>query len=241
MVEASRCGTFLSFLTLDAVFPVEQSHGCAIFFPTPTVLLTMSGDLPEQGGNGNSAGDGDITRLLIQWQAGDEDAAQMLSELIYSNLHRLAASHMRRENRQLTLQPTALVHEVMAQLLEKPPACLDRDHLYALAARMMRHFLVNQAESRMRQKRGGAAIHITLDEGQVGAQSVDVDLIALNQSLESLGELDPRKRDILEHYYFGGLTYPEIARVTSLSRATVHRELRLARAWVGARLAAGPA
>jgi len=183
-----------------------------------------------------NSGDGDITRLLEQWQAGDELAAESLSELIYSNLHRLAVGHMRREQRQLTLQPTALVHEVMARLLEKPPACLDRTHLYALAARMMRNFLVNQAESRMRQKRGGAAVHVTLDEGRAPASSVDVDLLALNQSLESLGEIDPRKRDILEHYYFGGLTYPEIAHVTSLSRATVHRELRLARAFVGARL-----
>ena len=184
---------------------------------------------------------GDITRLLEQWQDGDELAAESLSELIYSNLHRLAVSHMRREKRQLTLQPTALVHEVMARLLEKPPACLDRAHLYALAARMMRNFLVNQAESRMRQKRGGAAIHVTLDEERSPGQNVDVDLLALNQSLESLGEVDPRKRDILEHFYFGGLTYPEIAHVTSLSRATVHRELRLARAFVGARLGAASA
>lgn len=179
---------------------------------------------------------GEITRLLEQWQDGDTLAAESLSELIYGNLHRLAVGHMRREHRQLTLQPTALVHEVMARLLEKPPACLDRAHLYALAARMMRHFLVNQAESRMRQKRGGAAVHVTLNEDRSATESVDVDLLALNQSLESLGEIDPRKRDILEHYYFGGLTYPEIAHVTSLSRATVHRELRLARAFVGARL-----
>ncbi len=184
---------------------------------------------------------GDVTRLLEQWHDGDELAAESLSELIYSNLHRLAVSHMRRENRQLTLQPTALVHEVMARLLEKPPACLDRAHLYALAARMMRHFLVNQAESRMRQKRGGAAVHVTLSEERSPAAGIDVDLLALNQSLESLGEIDPRKRDILEHYYFGGLTYPEIAHVTSLSRATVHRELRLARAFVGARLGADTA
>lgn len=179
---------------------------------------------------------GDITRLLARWQDGDALAAEAISELIYHNLHKLAVSHMRREQRQLTLQPTALVHEVMAGLLEKPPACLDRAHLYALAARMMRHFLVNQAERRMRDKRGGRAVHVTLDESRAAAASVDVDLLALNQSLESLGEVDPRKRDILEHYYFGGLSYPEIAQVTSLSRATVHRELRLARAFVGARL-----
>ncbi len=182
-----------------------------------------------------------ITRLLMQWQDGDEAAAEALSELIYGNLHQLAVSHMRREHRQLTLQPTVLVNEVMARLLQKPPECLDRDHLYALAARMMRHFLVNQAESRLRQKRGGAAVHVRLDDAHASTESVDVDLLALNQSLETLGEFDPRKRDILEHYYFGGLTYPEIARVTRLSRATVHRELRLARAWVGARLGAATA
>ncbi len=198
----------------------------------------MSGDFPDPV-DVKEPTEEDITRLLVQWQAGDEGAAESLSELIYSNLHRLAVSHMRRESRQLTLQPTALVHEVMERLLEKPPDCLDRDHLYALAARMMRHFLVNQAESRMREKRGGAAVHVQLEDEHASTRSIDVDLLALNQSLETLGEFDPRKRDILEHFYFGGLTYPEIARVTSLSRATVHRELRLARAWVGAQLGTG--
>lgn len=110
---------------------------------------------------------------------------------------------------------------------------------------MMRHFLVNQAESRMRQKRGGDALHVTLDEGRSLSENpafnTDVDLLALNQSLESLGEVDPRKRDILEQFYFGGLTYPEIAHLTSLSRATVHRELRLAKAFIGARLGIDPA
>lgn len=201
----------------------------------------MSPDLPSRANEREDACPGEVTRLLGKWQDGDTLAGEALSELIYSNLHRLAVGHMRREHRQLTLQPTALVHEVMARLLDKPPDCVDRAHLYALAARMMRHFLVNQAESRMRQRRGGGAIHVTLDEERSAAESVDVDLIALNQSLESLGEIDPRKRDILEHFYFGGLTYPEIAHVTSLSRATVHRELRLARAFVGARLGADTA
>ncbi len=197
--------------------------------------------MPDPAETREEPSPGEITQLLESWQAGDHRAAEALSELIYTNLHRLAIGHMQQERRQLTLQPTVLVNEVMARLLEKPPACLDRAHLYALAARMMRHFLVNQAESRMRQKRGGGAIHITLNEDRSAAESVDVDLIALNQSLESLGKVDSRKRDILEHYYFGGLTYPEIAQVTSLSRATVHRELRLARAFVGARLGAGEA
>lgn len=204
----------------------------------------MNADTPAKSG-GEQPTDGEITQLLTRWQGGDEMAANSLSELIYGNLHRLAMGHMRREQRQLTLQPTALVHEVMAKLLEKPPACLDRAHLYALAARMMRHFLVNQAESRMRQKRGGDALHVTLDEGRSLSENpafnTDVDLLALNQSLESLGEVDPRKRDILEQFYFGGLTYPEIAHLTSLSRATVHRELRLARAFIGARLGIDPA
>ncbi len=223
------------------MFAPEQSCPCAIVLICFLLRHSMSAKSPDPSETEKAPVDGDITRLLTQWQEGDKEAVETLSELIYSNLHRLAASHMRRESRQLTLQPTALVHEVMAQLLQKPPEVLDRGHLYALAARMMRHFLVNQAEARMRQKRGGAALHVELNEELVAAQGVDVDLLALNQSLEALGELDPRKRDILEHFYFGGLTYPEIAHVTGLSRATVHRELRLARAWVGARLATGSA
>lgn len=178
----------------------------------------------------------DITRLLVDWQAGDKDAADLLAELIYHKLHQLAVAQMNRESRQLTIQPTALVHEVMAQLLEKPPDCVDRGHLYALAARMMRNFLINQAKGRLRDKRGGAAVHVELDDNLVGSGDADLEFLAVNQAMESLGRFDPRKLDMLEHFYFGGLSYPEIARLHALSRATVHRELRLARAWIAAQL-----
>lgn len=182
----------------------------------------------------------EVTSLLQRWRSGDENAAELLSELIYHQLHRLAVSQMQREARRVTLQPTALVHEVVAQLLDSPaPDAVNREHLYALSARMMRHFLINQANRRQRAKRGGGATHVSLREGVVAADDgADTDLLTLNQLLESLGEQDTRKRDILELYYFGGLSYPEIARATRLSRATVHRELRAARAWVAARLRA---
>ena len=186
-----------------------------------------------------AAANGDITALLSRWRSGDEVAAERLSELVYNQLHRLATAQMNREMRQVTLQPTALVHEVVLQLLDGPaPDCDSREHLYALSARMMRHFLINQANHRLRAKRGGGVTHVALRDEQVPGTDPDTDFMALNEALDALGERDSRKRDILELYYFGGLSYPEIARVSELSRATVHRELRAGRAWIAAQLQA---
>ena len=182
----------------------------------------------------------EITRLLQDWSEGDQDAGEMLSTIVYQRLREIAAGQMRREARQLTLQPTALVHEVVLQLLADPPACENREHLFALAARMMRNFLINEAKRRGAQKRGGDAVRVTLDEGALGAHCLDVDVLALDRALDDLADRDPVKYRLVELHYFGGLSYDEMAAVTQRSRASVHRDLRMARAFVSSRLAPAP-
>lgn len=178
----------------------------------------------------------DITRLLADWNAGSEAAGEALSTLIYQRLREIASGQMRREANQLTLQPTALVHEVVMKLLDHPPACDNRDHLFALAARMMRNFLINHAKQRLAKKRGGQALRLTLDEAGLGKDDPGIDLLALDEAMEALGRRDPAKLDMLELHYFGGLGYNELTRVTGRSRASVHRDLRMARAFVASRL-----
>jgi len=182
-----------------------------------------------------------ITRLLADWNAGDSEAGKTLSAIVYQRLREIAAGQMSQESRQLTLQPTALVHEVVLQLLDKPPECESREHLFALAARMMRNYLVNQAKKRMTRKRGGEVFRVELDEESVAARDPGVDVLALDQALDELEKRDPRKRELIELHYFGGLSYDEMARATGRSRATVHRDLRMARAFVSVRLGAAPA
>ncbi len=192
--------------------------------------------MPESPETTPDASPEDITRLLAEWNAGNESAGEALSTLIYQRLREIASGQMRREPHQLTLQPTALVHEVVLQFFDQPPACESRDHLFALAARMMRHVLVNYAKRRLAQKRGGQALRVTLDESGMGVGDPGLDLLALDQAMDALGHRDPVKLDILEMHYFGGLGYDELSRITGRSRASVHRDLRMARAFVAARL-----
>jgi len=197
--------------------------------------------MPEHSRNTTERTPEEITRLLADWNAGSEAAGEALSTLVYQRLREIAGGQMRREARQLTLQPTAVVHEVVMQLLDQPPACESRDHLFALAARMMRNFLINHAKQRLAKKRGGRALRVTLDESGLGNEDPGVDLLALDEAMEALGRRDPAKLDMLELHYFGGLGYDELTRVTGRSRASVHRDLRMARAFVASRLDdAGP-
>lgn len=178
----------------------------------------------------------DIEHCLNRWQAGDKTAETRLTELLYHRLHALAVSRMRREQRQVTLQPTALVHEVVIRLLAEVPNCRDRQHLLALAARMMRHYLSNEANRRLAWRHGGQAVHVTLDSERIGSLQADIDLIELEQILDRLENQDPRKARIIELHYFGGFDYDEMAGLLGVSRATVHRELRFARAFIAAQL-----
>ncbi len=178
-----------------------------------------------------------ITALLRSWRAGDARALDQLAPVVYDELRRLARRHMRGERGPHTLQATAVVHEAYLRLVEAEVSWQDRVHFFAVAARLMRRILVDHAKGRGRVKRGGGAHRATLDEAVLVAPERSADLLALDAALNDLAQHDARKVEIVELHYFGGLTYDEMAETTGLSAATVHRELRLAKAWLQRELA----
>jgi len=178
-----------------------------------------------------------ITTLLHEWREGNASAGERLAPLVYDELHRIASRLFRGERPGHTLQPTALVNEAFARLIDVQVEWQDRAHFYALAARMMRRLLINHATARETAKRGGAAQRVTLDESASVGMDRDAELLSLDAALTELGKLDPRKLEILELHFFGGLTFEEMADVTGLSTSTLERDLRVARAWLKNRLA----
>jgi RNA polymerase sigma factor (TIGR02999 family) len=175
---------------------------------------------------------GAITDLLHRVQRGEHAASQQLGTLIYQELRRIAARCMRGERPGHTLQPTSLVNEAVLRLLGADVPWRDRAHFYAVAARQMRNILVDHARSRGRAKRGGAAVHVPLEEAGEIAAPLDTDLVALDDALAALAKFDSRKHDMVELHYFGGLSIEETAQATGVSPKTVQRELRLAEAWL---------
>ena len=176
--------------------------------------------------------DGDITRLLNDWVGGNSDAGDALAPLVYDELRRRAGRVFAGEAAGHTLQPTALVNEAFAALVKVDVAWQDRAHFYALAARMMRRLLVNHANAKLAEKRGGGAMKVTLDPAAISATDDAADLVQLNDALGELEQLDPKKAELIELQYFGGLTFEEMAKVTGLSSSTLDRHLRMARAWL---------
>jgi len=173
-----------------------------------------------------------ITQLLNQWSGGDDKAGEQLTPIVYDELRRLAMRIFSGERRGHTLQPTALVHEAYLKLIDADVTWQDRAHFYSLAARMMRRLLVNHANARGAEKRGGEALRVTLVEDDVAEEAEEAGILALNEALESLAEIDERKSQLIELQYFGGLSHKEMEEVTGLSKSTIVRDLRLARAWV---------
>ncbi len=158
--------------------------------------------------------------------------------VLYPELRRLARSAMRRERDGHTLQATALVHEAWLRLAPNLPEVEGKAHFLALAARTMRRILIDHSRGRERLKRSGERVRITLAEGVPGTEGPSVDLLALDQALVALAAFDGRRARLLELQLFGGLTYPEMAAALEISEATVHREIRLARAWLHRELGA---
>jgi|SRR5579875_132254 len=182
--------------------------------------------------------DASVTLLLSQLSAGDRDAEARLIPQVYDELRRLAAGYMRRERADHTLQPTALVHEAYAHLVDRPNQHWEnRAHFLATAAQVMRHLLVDHARARHAGKRGGVQHQITLDEGLATAEDRTVDILFVHQALERLTAFDPRQGRIVELHFFGGLTFDEIALVLGISERTVKREWSMARAWLRTELA----
>jgi RNA polymerase sigma factor (TIGR02999 family) len=175
---------------------------------------------------------GEVTRLLKAWCQGDASALEQLAPVVEAELRRIARQCLNREEPGHTLQPTALINEVYLRLIEwNAVDWQNRAHFYAVAAKMMRRVLVSQAVARRRHKRGGSAVLVSLSEGD-NASDRTTDLAALDEALAALSELDPRKSQLVELRFFGGLTAEETAEVLGISLRTVHREWDLARAWL---------
>ena len=176
---------------------------------------------------------GNITQLLKDYQSGSKDALDQMFPLVYGELRRLAASRLRGERGEHTLQPTALVHEAYLRLVEQHSAdWQNRAHFFGLAAEMMRRILVNHAVKNNAEKRFGNQTRLALDEIVDFTQGQDVNLISLDEALTTLAEFDPKQAKIVELKFFAGLTNEEIAEVLSISDSTVKREWRIAKAWL---------
>lgn len=173
-----------------------------------------------------------VTVLLQNWQAGDEKALDALTPVIYQELKRLARSAMRGERASHTLQATALVNEAYMRLVDSSVAWQDRVHFYAVAARMMRRILVDHARARSSAKRGSGRTNLPLDEALVVGVTPNEELLDLDEALLKLARFDERKARLVELIYFGGLTYEEAAEALSVSPVTVHRDLKVAKAWL---------
>jgi len=175
---------------------------------------------------------GDVTQLLNAWSRGDPEALDRLAPVVEGELRRLARRYMSREQPGDTLQPTALVNEAFIRLIGwNPVEWQNRTHFYAVAAKIMRRILVNQAISRGRQKRGGSALLVSLSEADQASQR-SADILALDEALVKLAEIDDRRRQLVELRFFAGLTAEETGEVLGISVRTVHREWDLARAWL---------
>ena len=175
----------------------------------------------------------DITGLLMAWGSGDKAALDRLIPLLYQELRRLARRQMRRERQGDTLQTTALVNEAYLRLVDyERVQARDRNHFLAIAAQAMRRILVERARSRRSDKRGSNPQRISLDEVTEVAEARAADLLALDEALQALSTIDPRKAQLVELRYFGGLTIEETANVLGVSTPTVERDWHTARIWL---------
>ena len=174
----------------------------------------------------------DLTDLPIDWSRGDAGALDELTPAVYDELRRRARHHMRSERPEHTLDPTALVHEVFLRLIDQRRVeWRNRAHFFAIAARLMRRVLLKHAGRHRAAKRGGGAIKIPLDENFLADRQRGADILALEDALQHLEEIDGRQARIVE-LRFCGLTVEEIAEILELSESTVHRDWRLAKAWL---------
>jgi len=179
----------------------------------------------------------DITRLLNAAASGERHDLDALMAALYADLRRLAVSHLGRERGNHTLQPTALVHEAYVKLVDqRNTAWADRLHFFAVAARIIRRILIDHARAKNAERRGGDRTLISITTHDVPAPERDIDLIALDEALEELAELDPQQAKIVELRYFSGCTVEEVAQILNIGKRTVDRDWQAARAWLFVRL-----
>jgi RNA polymerase sigma factor (TIGR02999 family) len=179
------------------------------------------------------AGPNEVTRLLIDWSNGDAEAFEKLMPLVYSELRRLAGRYLRQERSNHTLESTALVHEAYLRLVDqKRVQWQNRAHFFGVASQLIRRILVDHARAHQAVKRGSGAFKLSLDEAVAEAEKRDLDLVALDDALNSLADLDPQQSRIVELRFFGGLSIEETAEVVHVSPATVKRDWSSAKAWL---------
>jgi RNA polymerase sigma-70 factor, ECF subfamily len=175
----------------------------------------------------------EVTKLLRAWGSGDEGALEKLTPLVYHQLRHVAHRYMAGERSGHVLQTSALVNEAYLRLIDcRELSWQDRAHFFAVCAQLMRRILIDVARSTLYQKRGGGAPHVSLDEALGVGQHAKVEVESLNRALEALARVDPRKSRVVEFRFFGGLSVEETAEVLKVSKETVARDWRLAKAWL---------
>jgi RNA polymerase sigma factor (TIGR02999 family) len=183
----------------------------------------------------------EVTQLLMAWNDGDQSALERLIPLVHAELHRIARRYMRNERAGHTLQTSALINEAYLRLIDAQQVhWQNRAHFFGIAAQLMRRVLVDFARSRGYKKRGGGALQVSLDETMVITKERGEDLVALDEALSALSELDERKGRVVEMRFFGGLSEKEIAEALAVSQETVRRDWRLAKSWLRRRLSESP-
>ena len=175
----------------------------------------------------------EITRLLVAWSDGDASAFDRLMPFVYEELHRQARRYMNGERSDHTLQTTALVNEAYLRLVRwKDVQWQNRAHFFAVSAQMMRRILVDFARDKQYLKRGGGAVRVSLSEAASFVEERATDLVALDEVLTALAKMDPRKAQVVEMRFFGGLSVAEAAEVLGVSEETIMRDWRLAKVWL---------
>jgi RNA polymerase sigma factor (TIGR02999 family) len=175
----------------------------------------------------------EVTQLLLAWGQGDQAALDKLLPLVYDELHRMAERYMRRQNPDHTLQTTALINEAYLKLVGQPEQrWQNRAHFFGVAAQAMRHILVDYARARRSAKREGERQAVSFDEAAVASLERAAEIVALDEALQSLAAFDPRKSQVVELRFFGGLSVEEVAEVLKVSPKTVKRDWQVARMWL---------
>jgi len=183
----------------------------------------------------------EVTQLLHEWSQGDQAAPEKLMPLVYAELRRMAHRYMAGQNRGHTLQTTALIHEAYLRLVnQSEKQWQNRSHFFAVAARAMRHILVDYARSKQAQKHGGGARELSLDEALTVSRERAAEMVALDEALAELAKVDQRKSQIVELRFFGGLSVEETAEVLKVSAITVMRDWSMAKAWLHRELSKSP-
>ena len=182
----------------------------------------------------------EVTDLLRQWRSGDKQALDKLTPLVYDELHRLAHQYIRRERGSHTLQTTALVNEAYLRLVEQENVDWEsRAHFFAVSAQVMRHILVDYARQHAAVKRGGKFQKVDLEGAAVVSHDRAAELVALDEAMNALHEIYPRRSKVVELRYFGGLNNKEASEVLNVSETTIERDLRFAKAWLYREMQAG--